>query len=149
MCTLTGQYEKEIIVGYKYALKKGRKYYSPATSVEYKIGDVPIPKMTKKMYEPLDSSFIAFLLINSGVYDNAFKSNYSGFTSVFLNKEDAISLLKDSEGIKSGYKAVILKMTLKGDLKNGNYGIKDIVAGKEIVSFEEVVVVQVVPELVK
>jgi len=125
MCTIISKSKRKSFTGYKVALKIDGKYYSPATGVEYVVGDVPIPDCINEEYR--DDWFDDVL--NPEEYSH--KVEYKGHTAVF--KKKIITEVVSDLSI-----AALLKMKISGDMLNCEYANLKVIAGSRIDSFKEV-----------
>lgn len=138
MCNLTDVYPEKSFTGYKVAIKRDGKYYSPAMGVEYKEGeDVIIPEKQKGL-----SFYVNDILNPEQPYYN---DKMTGRTAVFLDEKTATSYRDRMESELSDYKdeveLCVIKITLSKELMSG-YAIfaGEVVAGKHIDKIEEVCV---------
>ena len=114
MCKIINRFVKPYkFKGYKVALHIDGKYYSPATLVEYVVGDVPeCPIYNKKLH-------IEILKLNTGfdpsqilyTIGNHHNSQFKGNTAVFVNIDDA-TIIKESMNDITDKKVVVLEMTI-------------------------------------
>ena len=117
--------KKKSIVGYKFVIEKNRKYYSPATGIQYKGGKIPVVTKIKKRAIKFDL-FNPNLLIP---YTHLYKPAMRGFTAAFKDKTlavemaryfmDAASVYSKFEKLK--YNPVVVKVKLYGTFKKGEY----------------------------
>lgn len=129
MCQLSDTpLKRKQFTGYKVAVKKNGKYYSPAMGFEYKVGKVPKIRKQKRI-----GNYFNDCILNKSEL-SPFKENMVGRTSVFVIKDcRKIRILK--KGIKDN---VILKITIKKDLLKGFYDGCSVIAGKEITKITEI-----------
>ena len=139
MCNLTDQ-KSEILSGYKFvAVDNEGNYRSLFTWQKYGIGPVPKPpqevdqRIPKMLFRGL--RFEVFY-----TYWEFFKESYVGYTSSFVNLEDAkeFTQIIDDAGLIAGYDVKIVKITY-AEAVVGNFdgpSTYNIIAGKEIVSIE-------------
>lgn len=80
MCKIIDKIDLKTFTGYKVALKINDKLYSPATMVEYKVGEVPKPKVDRVDLPTSDFGFSDTLLIDM------FRDNFYGKTAVYKDK---------------------------------------------------------------
>jgi hypothetical protein len=125
MCTIISKSKRKSFTGYKVALKINGKYYSPATGVEYVVGDVPIPERIIEEYR--DDCFVN--VINPSSYCH--RPGYMGHTAVFIRVVDKIMVSRRSN-------AVLLKMKISGNMLNCEFREEDTIAGTHIDSFKEI-----------
>lgn len=144
MCELTENLKAKSRIGYKVAVKKGGKYYSPAMGHEYKTGDVPIITEQKEMGTGF---FIDDILFRN------YKENMVGRSAAFVKKEDAknlyFTIFKRIINQRNSFllKLVILKVRLSKELMNGEYKFNfkfnliyhySVIAGKHMKILKEV-----------
>ena len=136
MCKLTKKLTSESYKGYKIAIKKGDKYFSPATGVEYRVGRV------RKATTSLAIALFSFLcqereiLRKSGRF---YDKNMIGRTGVFRKKTDAEELIRNWRLGSPCSVLVILRMKVGGELYGGSFAMTcPIVAGGYIDSMKEV-----------
>ena len=131
MCRLIEKLDQRQFTGYKVAVKKGNKYYSPAMGCEYKVGEVERVDHQRN----LTTHFASDILLNCYVPEMI------GRTSVFKRMRSAVWLRNIlSRCLLDGASAVILKMTVTDYLMSGYYGDPwdPVVAGRRIKKIVEV-----------
>ena len=117
---------------YKVAIKIYGKYYSPATGIEYKYGDVEI---TTTKHHKMDNYFVDVM----DETELCHNKELTGFTSVFIDKETAIRFRDYSMSWTTcPHHRVIVKMKIISDLHHGFYSGNDVILGKKILSVEQI-----------
>ena len=168
MCNLEKKSKKRQVTGYKIAVKRNGKYYSPATGVEYRPGPVSqVPKIFSYKDSKNESRNIWFSPrmdyieearsiskhVSKGekidredvikITDLLPKSDHF----YFINMEGRTAVFKTKKGIEyyttltSGGETCLLMMTIKEDIMEGTINDSSdipIFAGKEIIKFEEI-----------
>lgn len=130
MCNLVEKVSFLEVCGYKVAVKRDDIYYSPTTGIEYKLGDVEIPK---KQINVIDTIVNDLLEEDSPAY----APNMIGRTCIFINLENAKDQLEHWASYTSE-RLVLLKLTISKDIMMGKYGTGFVFAGKRIESLDEV-----------
>lgn len=133
MCKLTKHLLSKEVTVYKAALESKTKedqFYSVAMGFRYEIGPVPIITIQKSLTDHFKPDLLVF----------NFKNNMEGRTAGFLDPKDAFYLAASiKEGnIFRGYKCVVLKVKLTDSLMSGTYEGDKVIAGKRILSMEEI-----------
>ena len=126
---------KKKIIGYKIAVKDGRRYRSIFTWHVYQAGKHIAKFKYNKKKEIIPE--VPYPLRNHTWF--CFDEKYNGYTSVFQNEEDAILTNIGIGGFwlqTLPQKIVVLKMTLSDDLRVSFTGHKYM--GKKIEKIEEV-----------
>jgi hypothetical protein len=112
MCKLTEtSYDQKTFTGYKLVIVDvDGKFYSPSTGIQYKEG--PIPVISEVQRDDITLPFV-----NPFEYPFIFNEKYTGFTSVFANKDDAerVRLALGYDSIKT------IEMTLSGNLTYSHF----------------------------
>lgn len=120
----------DYVQGYKIAVLKDGKYYSPTTGVEYKVGPVEIPD--KQINSILD-------IVNDLLEEDstAYSPTMVGRTCVMLNFNEAKEKYEDwKRSFVGDGELVLLEMSLKEGLMFGKYGIHNyVIGGKYINNF--------------
>lgn len=112
MCTITKELETITSeTGYKLAIKKNGKYYSPSTGLEYTIG-MELPHMTTIIRENTDGCWKNPLDKRSDVYEDRMQGN----TAIFESIEDIMNLHLNTSSFLN---YAILEMTLDNVLYDG------------------------------
>lgn len=142
MCKLIKKTRRKSFTGYKIAFKKDGKYYSPATGIEYKIGDVPhCPRL-----KPLAVKLGIFDedLLNSRYH--LYEPGMQGKTSVLKYRAQAVKLQRACQKNSNVIGLFcLLIMTVSGEIWEGEFSFsykdldRPIFAGTHIDSMEEVV----------
>lgn len=136
MCTLTKKSRKKSFTGYKVVYKKGGKYYSPATGIEYKPGPVPRIKRQPKWVSDL------------GHFRDIFYKLDPCHEPLMKGKTSVVELLEDIRGMRAYWDMdektyPIVRMTVSDGLFSGFYdwgfvARTDVIAGSHIDKIEEV-----------
>ncbi len=127
------------IVGYKVAIERDGKFYSPATLVEYKPGLVEQPKSTVVPKEALSLDFNAHFLNPTDVY-GGYRQLYKdlGLTMVFEKASDAnIQLSYRKRWDNSKVPLCVIRMHIRRNLHKAIYGMLFGYVGSYIVSIEK------------
>lgn len=131
MCKLVDELSIERVNGYKVAVLENGKYYSPTTGIEYREGyNVEIPTVQKNYVE----QDIVSTLLQKGCW--GYDDSMVGRTCVFINKDDALNLLRSFENYDN-LNLVILKMNISKELMLGTYSCGIVIGGKFISYFRE------------
>lgn len=146
MCNIKGKLGHKEFTGFKVVIKSTRgRYYSPVTGIEYKEGEfVEAPGRLKNKRMIAGNGFVdVFNPIQS-----CNNSLYKGYTAVFQFMKGARDLKRTTENClrerekycNSQFKRniIIVKMTLKKELREGDYGNDSTVLGKFIKKIEEI-----------
>lgn len=148
MCSFDKEIKKKTqFTGYKVAVKRNGKYYSPITGIEYKPGLVKNPGILKDVD-------VGFEFVNvTNPYNPFYNEDYIGMTAVFSSKEAAkylYDILCEPDrqiGELSEGELVFLKMTVqKTETKNcwsGRYtvvprSVNEVYIGPKIRSCKEI-----------
>jgi len=120
--------------GFKVAMKRGGKYYSPAMGTQYHSGEfVTIPKKQKKLTSKFNSS-----VLTSGTF--GYRDNMIGRSAIFTDLLDAkynAQLIHDQK--IRGYKTVVLEATVSVDVMSGHYSVDEpVYAGKRLTLGKEI-----------
>lgn len=147
--------DEKKVSGYKVAIKNKEtgKYYSPATFIEYKKGEIPKLKYsTIRGYIERRSKFLAGHPAFGEFYFNdnfclkggqGYAENMAGKTAIFSSSNDAIELKDNIEfttQLLPEYEYVILKMSISGDMYYGSYNCSNVYIGTRIEKLEEVII---------
>ena len=137
MCDLHTKSRRKQFTGYKVVAKHKEtgNYYSIAMGFQYKIGKVPIVEEQKQIGNAFCNTILHPLHVG-------WRNEMMGRTAVFTKLYQACGKRNDIYGNMHNrdldvYDIIIIKMTLRDSLMNGEYGWRDIVAGKEIVEMKE------------
>ena len=132
MCEIYGKLKRKTATGYKIAVEKSGKFYSPFTGIRYDTGRVPVAETARK--------FAIFLAPKRRLDGWAhYNPKMAGKTGIITRLGDAKPVLqgfKDNYGHILGSRFVLLKMKISGDLHAGNYDFLDIIVGNTIESIE-------------
>jgi hypothetical protein len=135
MCEIHHEYtENDTFEGYKVVLTdKHGHHYSPYTGIRYIPG--PVPEF-KKMRKHITNVYVAEeILAGKGSYDLNHKRGR--YTAVFVNYLDALSAVVDilpANYLPYGFTRNMLKMTISGNLRHGDYGGDTVILGDYIES---------------
>lgn len=126
MCTVLDKRSGKTFTGYKVVTKIKGRYYSPFSGYCYKKGPLPSLKCTPRnaARDFVDSTY--------AIFHSMF------YTTKMHGKSGVLVTLADAELIVSKNKDTILKMTVGGDLYDGEFDDFKTVIGTEIIDFEEV-----------
>lgn len=137
MCEIIRKYKGKTFTGYKVVLEVKDKIYSPATGIEYQVGQVPVPE-TRGTYH--SKYFTNMIDVNSFAHNK----KYRGLTAVYVDLVSAENLgwrihkwviENDYEQYILGnsmIKVKIVQMKLSGRLFHGIYNSNDIILGSRI-----------------
>lgn len=143
MCILIDRINNKTVTGYKVAIKKGKKYYSLATGVEYKVGKVIKPRKFKLLSSYFSSHFDNYITKNLRRVQldrySLIRINYFGFTSVFKYLRSCKNFCEELKryGNNINGKEVILEIKLSSDLHTSKFHLFDCYSGKYIESIRE------------
>ncbi len=128
MCKLTKKSKRKSFTGYKSVVKVGKKFYSPVTGMEYKVG--PVPKI-RRIGKHVLPDYVNVLDPGAAAYN----PKMVGKTGVFENPALPRELFRTN---------TLVKMTITGDLyegyveTGGGMNLGDLIAGTHIAKIKEV-----------
>lgn len=133
MCYLSENLKEKKVIGYKVALKKDDKYFSPAMGFEYTVGPVPI--VEKQI--ALTGNFSTRILEEPITFETNMVGRTALFATIASARKFANTMLDYTPG---KYIVCIITMKLEGGLMGGVYGSADVVAGRSILEIKEVAI---------
>jgi len=129
MCDLLYSSTKEKIKGYKIVAKKlkGKRYYSIAMGFKYPLdGHVPVARKQRLIYLDFTNNIISKTSLS-------YKENMVGRTAIFRNLTEALERYFFWVCcVKEGYKLAIVRSEVSIDVMEGNYGSREVAAGRHI-----------------
>lgn len=129
MCQLTTKVKlKKKVTGYKIAVKIKNEYFSLASGMKYKVGRIkPVihPKTITNWFR-------------DDVLDVFFEPAMVGRTGVLVNLWHAEKEIGNTLDYCNGYEIVLLIMTISVGLMHGEYDFLPMIAGRNIISMEEI-----------
>ena len=132
MCNLVTPITKKRVTGYKIAVKKQNRYYSPIVGMIYRVGQIKVPKKQNLYLDGFSDNLLEPQAL-------AYRKLMVGRTSVVVGIGFARELISYYRKRAPLIPLVMLRMVISKEIIKGTvYGEYPVCAGKEIVSMEEV-----------
>jgi hypothetical protein len=136
MCNIVGKINKRSrATVYKVACKKDGKYYSPATGIEYKLGNVTIPESQIRLtYNFIDN------ILKGWAFEPVMVGRTAGYidkNDAFIHKNELLGWYRDTT-----FDIVVIKLVLSTGLYAGEYMVdktlSPVILGKKIQYIKEI-----------
>ena len=142
MCTIYTKITNKSLIrkgltGYKIAVKKDNRYYSPVTGIEYKIGEIEQPKLSDDLSHFAKVFQFVNVLSKNEITYNPLMCKLK-LTGLIISINGAEREMYKLQQYSNTYNLILLKICIRRNLHTGQYHNHSLYLGSYIVSLEEI-----------